>query len=90
VTLTDELLSPDHRKPVDPKAVYRTRRVGLFEEAADKIEGLTADLRNAVEVAYRRGATDWTRLNYPTWFQQFEAAAAVERTGLVAIEGDEP
>ncbi|NTG01832.1 hypothetical protein G6L30_17075 [Agrobacterium rhizogenes] len=38
---------------------------GLIREAADKIEGLEADLDSAIEVAYRRGATEWVRLNYP-------------------------
>lgn len=33
--------------------------------AADKIEGLEADLDSAVEVAYRSGATEWVRMNYP-------------------------
>lgn len=35
------------------------------EELIDKIEGLEADLDSAVEVAYRRGATEWVRMNYP-------------------------
>ena len=54
----------------DPKAVYRTRPVALFEEAADKIEGLEADLHEAVCIAYKRGAHEWTRLNYPALFHQ--------------------
>jgi hypothetical protein len=48
-----------------------TRMVGAPDcdcqgcRSADKIEGLEADLDSAVEVAYRRGATDWVRMNYP-------------------------
>ena len=34
----------------------------------DKVEGLQADLDSAVEVAYRRGAVEWTLLNYPDHF----------------------
>lgn len=34
-------------------------------ELRDTVEGLTCDLRLAVETAYHRGATDWTRMNYP-------------------------
>lgn len=34
-------------------------------EAADKIEGLEADLIEAVRVAWKCGAHDWVRLNYP-------------------------
>lgn len=50
----------------------------LIATQADKIEGLTCDLRMAVETAYKRGATEWTRLNYPKWFAEFEAAALTE------------
>lgn len=44
-------------------------------EAADKIEGLQADLDEAVRVAYRRGALDWVRLNYPKQYERLQAAA---------------
>lgn len=44
----------------------------VLEEAADKIEGLEADLDSAVEVAYDRGATEWTRLNYPTQYKRLQ------------------
>lgn len=44
---------------------------GLVREAVDKIEGLEADLENAVETAFKRGAIEWTRLNYPTLFARF-------------------
>lgn len=35
------------------------------ERWQDKVEGLECDLESAVEVAFNRGATEWTRLNYP-------------------------
>lgn len=44
--------------------------------AADKIEGLEADLRGAVQVAYRRGAKEWARLNYPGWIEWLESCDA--------------
>lgn len=42
--------------------------IGLMvarNQANDKIEGLEADLDSAVEVAYKRGATEWAKSNYP-------------------------
>lgn len=41
-------------------------------EAADKIEGLEIELFEAVHVAYLRGAVEWTRLNYPAWYERFK------------------
>lgn len=41
---------------------------GKILEMIDKIEGLEADLDSAVEVAFKSGATDWVRLNYPQMF----------------------
>lgn len=45
----------------------RQKRAYLDEidRLKDTVEGLTCDLRLAVETAYHRGATDWTRMNYP-------------------------
>lgn len=45
-------------------------------EMDDRIEGLTADLFNAVETAHGRGATEWARLNYSKWIERIEANAA--------------
>ena len=36
-----------------------------LEYVRDKVEGLDADLKNAVEVAWNRGATEWVKMNYP-------------------------
>lgn len=44
------------------------------ERWRDKIEGLEADLADAVEVAFHRGATAWTRLNYPEHYKRLAAA----------------
>ena len=44
-------------------------------EAVDwknRAEGLEADLRSAVLVAWRRGAENWCRWNYPQWVEWLE------------------
>lgn len=46
--------------------------------AKDKIEGLEADLESAVKVAFRRGAHEWVRLNYPAIY--IEMADELKRT----------
>jgi hypothetical protein len=44
-----------------------------IERLEDKVEGLTTDLDSAVEVAFKRGATEWVRLNYPDHFKRLSA-----------------
>jgi hypothetical protein len=44
---------------------------GTIRAAIDKIEGLDADLDSAVEVAWKRGATNWVRMNYPKHYERF-------------------
>lgn len=39
-------------------------------------EGLTADLHDAVQTAYNRGATEWARLNYPKWIEWLESQSS--------------
>ena len=60
----------------------------------DKIEGLEEELFSAVKVAYQRGAVEWTRLNYPAWFERFrvgggqppaEARPAVDREAVARV-----
>jgi len=41
----------------------------------DKVDGLNSDLDSAVEVAFRHGATEWVRLNYPTHFERLSDRA---------------
>ena len=41
------------------------------EDLLDKIDALDSELKTAVEVAYKRGAAEWTKLNYPKWFEEF-------------------
>lgn len=49
----------------------------------DRIDGLQADLEEAVQVAYNRGAVEWAKLNYPTWIERLErnSKAIEERRG---------
>ena len=55
----------------DPKMTVHGR-AGLAEEAADKIEGLEADLCSAIEVAWDHGAKYWVRANYRANADLFE------------------
>lgn len=49
-----------------------------IERLEDKVQGLEADLYEAVKVAYSRGAFGWARANYPAWIERLE-----RDTGLV-------
>lgn len=62
---------------------------GLFDGAADEIErlidrtdGLSADLFDAVQTAFNRGAVGWAYLNYPKWVDTLEANAKAARERL--------
>jgi hypothetical protein len=45
----------------------------IIAKQADKIEGLEADLESAVRVAYKRGAKEWTKKNYPNLFKRWDS-----------------
>jgi len=51
--------------PLSPEVEEKTADQVLVEDLMDKIEGLTADLDAAIEVAVSRGAVTWAELNYP-------------------------
>lgn len=51
--------------------------VEVENDAIQKREGLEEDLYQAVLVAYRRGAVEWTRLNYPQWFAAISSGREV-------------
>ena len=38
----------------------------------DKVDALESELTSAVEVAYRHGAKEWVRLNYPKAYARLE------------------
>ncbi len=41
-----------------------------IEDLADTVDGLESDLDSAVEVAFKRGATEWVKLNYPDQYKR--------------------
>lgn len=51
--------------------------VEIENDAIQKREGLEEDLYQAVLVAYRRGAVEWTMLNYPQWIDAISAGREV-------------
>ncbi|NTG86147.1 hypothetical protein G6L15_08310 [Agrobacterium rhizogenes] len=69
-------LSTSQSDPAPEIAALRAEN----ERLQDKVDGLEADLDSAVEVAFRHGAHEWTRLNYPTHFERlFSDAVAPEQ-----------
>ncbi len=56
-------------------------RAALEVLQEDKVEGLEADLDSAVEIAFKYGALDWVRLNYPRHYERFAARAALTGKG---------
>lgn len=48
--------------------------LAVADKAEDKIEGLQADLDAAIEVAFKHGAKEWVRLNYPDHFKRLDTA----------------
>jgi len=44
------------------------------KENRDKIDGLEADLEDAVHTCYRHGAVDYVKLNYPEIFKKLETS----------------
>lgn len=43
-------------------------------EMIDKIDSLSSDLDSAVEVAFKRGATEWVRLNYQQHYERLSVS----------------
>lgn len=41
------------------------------DEMVDKIDGLSSDLDEAVRIAFKYGATDWVKMNYPALYENF-------------------
>lgn len=58
-------------------------------KAIDKIEGLEADLFLAVGTAYHRGAVEWTRRNYPEWFERLKVGGGQPVAALSNTEARE-
>lgn len=81
--LINELRSDRHREPVDPKAVYRTRRIGLFKEAADRLELLEWSVEWLIAQAKDERLTLDERVgiiaHFPSERRPDEARATTER-----------
>ena len=58
-SLVARLLAPAGGVVADVSLIEAAR------EAVDKIEGLEEDLKSAVTIAWKYGAKDWARMNYP-------------------------
>jgi hypothetical protein len=61
----DNDIATQTEAPVDATSMERAADKQLIDDLMDRIDGLTSDLENAVEVAVSRGALNWARLNYP-------------------------
>lgn len=82
-------MTPDHSALIErlegaaPHCASITHKDLLAEAAAalrdqqDRREGMEEDLYQAVLVAYRRGAVEWARLNYPKWFDAISTGREV-------------
>ena len=63
------------------RAILEVEKTALewrLREAQDKIDGLESDLESAIDVAFRSGAVDWCRLNYPNQFERLSAQETQE------------
>lgn len=82
IDLIERLRSGRHidNKPGNPESLRAPSATDLraadeIERLRDKVEGLDADLRCAVQTAYNRGATEWARLNYRDMIPWLESQA---------------
>ena len=58
-------------------ADHITQAAAALRDQQDRHEGMEEDLYQAVLVAYRRGAVEWARLNYPKWFDAISTGREV-------------
>lgn len=85
-------------KPVDPDMATlieaETARADQAERerdaAREKVDGVETDLQCAVQVAWRRGAKEWARLNYPGMVEWLESCDAADeaRSVLTGEKGE--
>lgn len=62
-----------HYPPVDKLFV---EAAAALRSLSDSLQGTDEDLYQAVLVAYRRGAREWARLNYPKWIDRIARDAS--------------
>lgn len=67
--MTDMMVSPE---TLDAFMEANPLPVSDSVELQDKIDGLKADLDSAIEVAWKRGAHEWVRLNYKNKVEALE------------------
>lgn len=73
-----EGIATDNRDTLHPITLHAlTEAAACIREMVEKREGLEEDLYQAVLVAYRRGAVEWTMLNYPQWINAISAGREV-------------
>jgi len=53
-------------------ALENTKLQTELSSARDEIDCLKTELFEAVSVAYARGATEWTKLNFPKWVDRIQ------------------
>lgn len=70
-----------------PRSSVPEAREDYVGQWQDKAEGLEADLMSAVLVAWKRGAYEWCRLNYPGWVEWLEASSPQPERAPEAREG---
>jgi hypothetical protein len=76
----------DGREMDDAELTRIDVHCGVIREAIDKIKGLDADLQSAVEVAFKRGAVEWTRLNYPDIYKRLTEPSPLASTDTMLGE----
>lgn len=57
------------------------------DDLLDKIDGLESALHSAIEVAFKRGATEWVRMNYPKHYATLAASPPHPSPSLAAHPG---
>lgn len=87
----------DHVGKADRAACIETEAADAIETAArerdamrDSNDGLTEDLYQAVLEAYRRGAVEWTMLNYPQWINAISAGQEVAPVARQTLNQEQP
>ncbi len=65
--------------------VEKTADQILIDDLMDKIDGLSSDLDDAVNVAVSRGAVEWARLNYPDHPALAHASPAMEVAAAAGV-----
>ena len=83
--LLDEIEAKAQRAGVDTMDQQTTLAlVARIRELDDEAEALDSELTMAVEVAYRHGAHEWARLNFPSLYEELSGVPARENQAPAA------